>query len=125
MRDDETDDSKLVWVVGVDRDEVGESTVKNCGIRVKSRVRSEALSWTKEVRKSSLRSKKVVGGDEDIKTIAGAEEGAGDSAMTYVGGQSLFSKIMGRACVSGGVIKRAGEKVKFELCSLILRRWIW
>ena len=51
--DEETDDcesSKLVWVVGVDRDEVGESAVKNCGISVKSSVKSEELSWTKEVK---------------------------------------------------------------------------
>jgi hypothetical protein len=68
----------------VDRDEVGESAVKNCGIRVNSRVRSEELSWTKDVRKS-LRSKKVVGGEEDIKTIAGAD-GPVTSAIIPWGG---------------------------------------
>lgn len=105
MSDEEIDDresSKLFWVVGVDRDEVGESAVKNCGIRVRSRVISDELSWTKEVRKSSLRSKKVVGGDEDIKTIAGAL-GAGDSAIVTWGVEFILEDY-GGACVSEGVI---------------------
>lgn len=82
--DEEADDcesSKLVWVVGVDRDEVGESAIKNCGISVKSSVLSE--SWTKERKRSQLlRSNRVVGGGDegDIKTIAGAD-GPGDSAF--------------------------------------------
>jgi hypothetical protein len=113
---EETDDwesSKLVWVVGVDRDDVGESGLKNWGIGVKSRMRSGELSWTKDVIKSSLRSKKVVGGDEDIKTIAGAD-GAGDSA-TITWGIEFICEV----CVSEGVRR------KTQVCLKILRNFVY
>ena len=106
--DDEADDcksSKLVWVVGVHRDEVGESGVKNCGISVNSSARSIELSWTKEVKKSLLsRSNKVVGGDEvDIKaagSIAGAD-GPGVSAfiVRLRGGVGVYLQGISGVCV--------------------------
>jgi hypothetical protein len=88
--DEESDDcesSKLNCVVGVDRDEVGESAVKNWGIRVRSRVRSMSFSWTKEER-NSLPSMNV-DGVEDIKVDVAGADGAGVSvfifAVAYVG----------------------------------------
>jgi len=72
---DETEDcesSKLSCVVGVDRDEVGESALRNLCIRLRSRVRSlNILSLTKE-EKELLRFRKVVG-VRDIKVVAGAD----------------------------------------------------
>ena len=72
--DDDANDresSKLVCVVGVERDEVGESAVKNFDIGLNSKVRSLKFSLMKEVRRS-LWSRKVVG-VEDIKAGAGAD----------------------------------------------------
>jgi hypothetical protein len=87
---DESEDcesSKLNCVVGVDREEVGESAVKNWGIRVKSSVRSISFSWTKEGRKS-LPSMNV-DGVEDIKVDVAGADGAGELvfifAVAYVG----------------------------------------
>ena len=93
-RDDESEDcesSKLNCVVGVDRDEVGESAVKNWGIRVRSRVRSIPFSWTKEGRKS-LPSVNVDG--VDIKVDVAGAVGAGESVLifrvAYVGASFSF-----------------------------------
>jgi hypothetical protein len=108
--DEEADDcesSKLVWV-GVDRDEVGESPVKNCGISVKFNVKSVELSWTNEGKKSQLlRSNRVVGeGDEvDIKSagcIAEAD-GPGDSAfiVRLRGGVGVYLQVRSGVCVEG------------------------
>jgi hypothetical protein len=86
-REEESDDcesSKLNCVVGVDRDEVGESGVKNWGIRVRSRVRSISFSWTKEER-NSLPSTNV-DGVEDIKVDVAGADGAGDSVSIFCSG---------------------------------------
>ena len=117
---DDCESSKLVCVVGVDRDdvgdrdEVGESTVKNWGIRFKSRVRSTPISLTKEVIKS-LRSMKVVGEEgEDIKAIAEVD-GPGVSAFIerLRGGKELISREYTRVCVSEGVMNGLGKCVCF------------
>ena len=77
-----TESSKLSCVVGVDREEVGESAVANLGIRLKSKVRSlNILSLTKVENRSLRLSKKVVGA-QDIKVVVAGADGPGDDTSS-------------------------------------------
>ena len=103
---DDWESSKLVCVVGVDKDDdEGESMLKKWGIRFKSSVRSPPISLTKEVIKS-LRSTRVGGEEGDIKAIAEVD-GPADSAFIerLRGGMEFISREYTRVCVSEGVIQ--------------------